>query len=261
MGKEAKMDLGTRIKEYEKESETIIKLKDNICIRLDGHKFSRFTKNMNKPFDEIFVEVMKKTAKDLLLEFNAVTSYVQSDEITIILPSLSEVSKKGWVHQSGGRTQKLASLTAGYATLRFNKHLRDSVQNISDEAYFLKMKDKLDVGYFDARVFGVPTASEVFNTILFRVRDAEKNSRSMFSSTYCSHKELMHKNSLEQVQYCLDKTGNDWDLITDHLKFGTFFKKEQYNKSKDVIRSRVVEYSEKLQYSDSKVQELIRKYK
>ena len=41
-------DLGTRIKKYEKESEYIIPYSNYIIVRVDGHKFSKFTKGFKR---------------------------------------------------------------------------------------------------------------------------------------------------------------------------------------------------------------------
>jgi len=278
--------LGTRMKEYEKESEFVINPKDHIIIRIDGHKFSKYTKGMKKPFDNIFAEAMKQTTIDLHKEFNSVTSYVQSDEITLILPSLMNTEKhKGqnkpkWRHTSSGRTQKLASLVAGFATMSFNKHFGDILfKEISwneyktgtIRKYFDIMKEKVGKAWFDCRVFGVPSDEEAFNVVMFRNRDAEKNSRSMYASAFCSHKELQNKTGLEQVQYCKGKTGKNWDDISDAFKYGIFVKKERYLKpvsggsmdyaqNEFVQRSRVKTYTEKLVFSNDTVDKIMRKY-
>jgi tRNA(His) 5'-end guanylyltransferase len=278
--------LGTRMKEYEKESETVIDPKDHMIIRIDGHKFSKYTKGMKKPFDVIFSKAMELTAIDAHNEFNATTSYVQSDEITLVLPSLMNTDKhKGqnapkWGHTSGGRTQKLASLVAGFCTMSFNKHFKNILENEigwneykTDEMgkYFNKMKEKIGNAWFDCRVFGVPSDEEAFNAVMWRVRDAEKNSRSMFAQTFCSHKELQNKTGLEQVQFCKEKTGKDWELIEDRFKYGILVKKEKYLKpvsggsmdyaqNEFVERSRIKTYSEKLIFSDEAVNKIMRKY-
>lgn len=274
--------LGTRMKEYEAQSETRINPKDHMIMRIDGHKFSKFTKNMKKPFDNIFAEAMKQTTIDLHKEFNSVTSYAQSDEITLLLPSLINTEKhKGqnkpkWCHTSSGRTQKLASLVAGFTTMSFNKHFADLIrENIGEYhkegQYGIDMWNKMGNAWFDCRVFGVPSDEEAFNAFMFRNRDAEKNSRSMYASTFCSHKELQNKTGLEQVQYCKEKTGKNWDDISDAFKYGIFVKKERYLKpvsggsmdyaqNEFVQRSRVKTYSEKLVFSDDAVDKIMRKY-
>lgn len=86
---------------------------------------------------------MTETTQDLLTEFNACAAYTQSDEITLIFPSVNVELKQTPLY--GGRIQKIASLTAGtpmplhvivifetmmvwpwfigFATARFNLHL------------------------------------------------------------------------------------------------------------------------------------------
>jgi tRNA(His) guanylyltransferase len=313
MKKDTKSNLDTiggRLKSYEDRDELVISSDVNIIVRLDGHKFSKFTKNMKKPFDKIFSDTMIQVSKDLMNEYNAYTIYTQSDEITLVLPSLKSktiingddvketIINKGWTHISGGRTQKLTSLMSGFCTMSFNKHFRSIVKKLEldilddinakecdrqDEwNYFLKMQEKLGNAWFDARMYGV-NDSDVLNSFIWRNRDCEKNSRSMFASTYCSHKELQNKNGLEQVEFCKEKTGHDWNSVEDHYKYGTFIKKEliqrclsdsevksmkEVNPKFDgiagitiITRSRFIEFSTKLKYSDDNVKMILSKYK
>ena len=108
---------------------------------------------------------------------------------------------------------------------------------------------------------------------MWRVRDAVKNSKSMFAQTYCSHKELQNKTGPEQVQYCLEKTGKDWNDVENRYKFGILVKKEKslkpipegtmdYGQSEFVERSRVISFSQELtSFSDKNVQLIMAKYK
>lgn len=330
------MKLSTRIKTYENKER--IPYDEHIVVRLDGHKFSKFTKNLKKPFDSVFAEVMENTAEDLMKEFNAVTAYHQSDEITLILPAKFRMKKtkvefdmddiegvyiegegsekipvelvNDFIKISnkfiglalnettetfierypevknftffkdvpingqvlGGKTQKLTSLTSAYGTLRFNFHLAEIQNTIEDSSYRGIIKDKINKGYFDSRAFGIKNESEVFNAVLFRMRDAERNSRQMFASSYCSHKELLNKSSAEQVKYCKEVTGYDYDCIEDRYKYGTLFKKEKflkpiigcsmnYSQNEFAERTRIVKFSPKLSYSEENVDMIMRKYK
>jgi ABC-type uncharacterized transport system auxiliary subunit len=136
------------------------------------------------------------------------------------------------------------------------------------------MLGKSGKAWFDARVFGVPSKEEAFNAVMWRIRDAEKNSRSMFAQTFCSHKELLNKNGKEQTEYCLNKTGNDWNSIDDRYKYGILIKKMEYTKMieldkiqvfsdvAEVKRTKLVSWSEKLtKFSDENVNLIIRKLK
>jgi len=169
------MNLGDRMKYYESCYEMEIKPNQHIIVRCDGHHFSSFTKGFKKPFDFILSEAMRLTAQDLLTEFNAYTSYVQSDEITLVIPSLMNTEKhKGtnkpqWTHGYSGRVQKMASLIAGFTTMKFNKYLLDILETQQQDAYdktpeefdnFMKFyfnikNKKVGNAWFDARVYGV----------------------------------------------------------------------------------------------------------
>jgi len=286
--------MGGRLKGYEADYESEIEPEKNIVVRIDGHKFSKFTKGFEKPFDEILSKAMELTTIDLLEEFNASTSYTQSDEITLIIPTLINTEKhKGtnkplWKHGYSGRVQKMVSLIAGFTTMSFNKHLNklvsEKISKIEEAEYYEIVMDKeynylLDIknhkvgnAWFDARIYGVDSDEEAFNSVLWRIRDAEKNSRSMFAQSYCSHKELQGKTGQEQVQYCLEKTGKDWEKVEDRYKYGILVKKEKYLKPVDtgtmdyaqqdfVERSRIIVWAEHLTYSDKNVQMIINKYK
>jgi tRNA(His) 5'-end guanylyltransferase len=244
------MNLGDRIKQYESEYETIIPRESHLIVRIDGHHFSSFTKGFNKPFDVALSNAMVQTAKDLHDRFNAYSTYTQSDELSLFIPSLVNQSKgKGfWEHAFSGRTHKICSLVAAYTTMQFNKHLEEEYnRECNDESSRMlhRFKDKIGNAYFDARCFGVNNLEEVYNVFMFRGRDCIKNSRSMWSQASVSHKELQGKNGEEQIQYTLEKTGKDWNLIEDRYKYGALIKKESFQKPIDF---RDLEYSDRTKY-------------
>jgi tRNA(His) guanylyltransferase len=293
--------LGGRLKGYEKEYEKEIPSESHIICRIDGHHFSKYTKGLNKPYDDILHRAMVETTKDLVERFNAYTGYTQSDEITLFIPSLKDVSieadtskkknrqhkdqkriREDWTHGFSGRVQKMSSLIAGFTTMSFNKHFERLVEfygadNNYDERYRLLM-DKSGNAYFDCRVYGVDDLDEVFNSFMWRCRDAEKNSKSMYSQAYCSHKQLQGLTGEEQVQFCKEKTGNDWNEVDEAYKYGVFVKKELYEKPVDfrdlnysersdeprktVTRSRICEFTNKLtSYSPDVVKMIGGQYK
>lgn len=257
--KEKILDLGDRVKSYESMYETVVEPADHIIVRIDGHHFSNFTSSFEKPFDLSLQKAMQEAAKDALERFNAYSAYTQSDEITLFIPSLKDLTvdnreksthklhkriREDYTHLFNGRTHKISSLVASFVTMSFNKHLRKILmkESISDETS-QERKDKvfkmlnshkvLDTAYFDARVFGVKDFSEVTNVFIFRSRDCIKNSKASYAQGYCSHKELQHKNSEEQIEYLKSKTGKDWNELHDSLKYGTLVKRESYIKELD----------------------------
>ncbi len=241
-------EMGNRLKFYESSSENILDKNKHIIIRIDGHHFSQFTKGLKKPFDNLFRETMIRTTEDLHNRFNSYTSYTQSDEITLYIPAIKPDETS---HPFGGRTQKMASLASSYATIQFNKHLNnlinelkvehhsiyDSFKPTKDEVesskYIKILENKINTAYFDARVFSVPDICEVTNTFIWRGRDCVKNSKSTFARAYASHKELLNKNSEEQILYVRENYNEDWNECEDLYKFGTLIKKELYEKETD----------------------------
>ena len=371
--------LGTRLKGYERDFETRIDAKSFVVCRIDGHKFSKYTKGMLKPFDEILSNTMVKTSEALIEKFGAVLTYTQSDELTMIFaPQFKEKLKPlesfldiqiGYAHLEdesipeyrvydrednyigvvdtnfeedeegycittyyvsdidgnnvdtctdqgrnpqtrvkteamfakylikevevineqifGGRIQKMASLIASFTTMTFNKVLLDLGLDVMDRvidkkpvgddshdyAIFLT-GEKAGEAWFDARLYGVPSKEEAYNSLMWRVRDAEKNSRSMFAQSYCSHKSLLNKNGLEQVEFCKETTGKDWETIIDGYKYGFLTKRESYEKTIEVnemgfgdggdtvTRTRTVTWSDALtSFSDENVDLIVRKLK
>jgi len=375
---EREESLGTRLKGYEKDFESRIDAEDFIVCRIDGHKFSKYTKGMRKPFDKILSKTMKKTTEDLVEKFGAVTGYTQSDEITLIFaPQFSiklkpisykdiqigygmcdieipeyrvydrednyvgvvdtnfEEDEEGYYINTyyisdddgnnidtctdqgrnpqtrvkteamfdkylikevkiineqifGGRIQKMASLIASFTSMRFNIHFEELILKDMDkydykgtatelkgmEDYWLRMRAKVGNAWFDARLYGVDCPEEAYNSLMWRIRDAEKNSRSMFAQTYCSHKSLLNKNGLEQVEFCKKTTGKDWEEIENKYKYGILVKREEYQKVVNlddiqthsdistVTRTRTVSWAEALtNFSEESVDLICRKLK
>ena len=327
-----KTSLGNRLKGYEKEYETYIPYDNHIVIRLDGHKFSKFTKGFKRPFDEVLHNAMIETTKDLVKEFHAVTGYTQSDEITLVIPanyleelkqtifpsvndgdlcinketkertnvieeelysdredrtdvtyfgddsyeehiiygrsnSYSEYDLKQFEEFNnkyefyniekvdnrqiyGGRVQKITTLTAAFCTVRFNYYLKKLMQREvfsevpenKEHALKLLNTDKFSTmaAWFDARIYGVDSDVEAFNSVMWRVRDAHKNSRSMFAQTFCPHKELQGLCGLQQVAKALER-GYDYEKMPECFKYGTFIKKQKYLKVTNIIDLEVMQ--------------------
>ena len=232
-----KFDVGDRVKIHEKRFEQLIKYDEYIIIRIDGHKFSKFTKKFKKPFDSLLSTVMEKTMKDVFERFGAITGYQQSDEITLVIKPIFSIDKEEIRNDQifSGRTQKIASLVSSFTTMRFNYWFRDEFLKLAiDDEYKVNVEKHLDCAWFDARVFGVPTKELACDVIFWRYIDAVRNSKSMFAQAYCSHKSLLNKTSSEQVDFCRDSTGHDWYAVEDRFKYGIFVKKEHYFKSVDL---------------------------
>jgi len=146
------------MKEYEKQQLHYIPSSEPFIVRLDGNSFSKFTKQMKKPFDDNFLKAMCLTASDLLLKFQPSTAYTHSDEITLIFPPAltKEDIAEGNItktHLFNGKHSKIISLTSAYCSVRFNYHLT-ILMNKHKSEYPQKYIDLINEQsqIFDARI-------------------------------------------------------------------------------------------------------------
>lgn len=183
-----------------------------VCVRLDGKGFSRFTKGLARPFDIGMTRAMVLTTMHLVEETNARVGYTQSDEISLVFYSDSYESQIFF----NGKVQKLVSVLASMATAKFNSLIPD---HLPSKIGLLPV--------FDCRVWNVPNETEAANTILWREKDATKNSISMAAQALYSHKELDGKSSSDK-QEMLHQKGVNWNDYPDYFKRGTFIQRRKY---------------------------------
>ena len=202
--------LGDRQKSYEM-AEAGRKLMRGLPIlaRLDGRGFSRFTKDLLRPFCPEMHELMVEITKTLVAESHACIGYTQSDEISLVLHTDNLASEVFF----DGRISKLTSVLAALASARMQQLL---------PKYLPAKVGKLPV--FDCRVWNVPSKDEATNCLLWRVRDATKNSVSMAAFCHYSPKQLFEKNQDEQLEM-LAKAGVDWDSYPDWFKGGSWIRR------------------------------------
>jgi tRNA(His) guanylyltransferase len=238
-------EFGDRMKQYEGvEAQRRFMPGLPICARIDGRGFSKFTSGFEKPFDPFLTKAMRGATQWLVEQTHAAIGYTQSDEISLIFTPNTEDSQGFFA----GRIQKMASVLAGMATVKFNHILMETHEEI--------VRRRLPL--FDARVWQVPSMAEATNTLLWRAQDAKKNGisaacRSMFSA------KAMHGKSQKDMLVMMDEAGCYYETAyawQDRL--GVFFRREKFEAqieqavwdqipeasrstmSQTVIRSRVV---------------------
>lgn len=197
----SKDNLGDRMKEYyENVNKTKLVRRMPVIIRLDGKAFHTFTKGLKKPFDEILMSTMKETMKYLCQNVQGcVLGYTQSDEITLVLTDYKKLTTCAWFDYE---VQKMCSIAASMATFFFNRTFNRLVDEFAEnyyeawhhseteEKYMKTLCNCVDNGaLFDARCFNVPK-EEVTNCVLWRQKDAERNSVNSIAQSLYSHKEL-----------------------------------------------------------------------
>lgn len=208
-----KDSLGDRMKKYETVSKYQLTPRTPVIIRIDGRAFHTFTRGCDKPFDKslnnCMVYATKKTAQSMQ---GFKLAYTQSDEASFLLTDFDEINTQGWFDYSH---QKIISISASTFTAHFIDFMSRSL-----ECCFTSLPT------FDARAFNVPL-SDVANYFLWRSKDWERNSLTMYSQSFFSHKELMGKNASDKHEM-LHSIGKNWATDVDNkFKNGTFILKTE----------------------------------
>jgi tRNA(His) guanylyltransferase len=214
--------LGDRMKSYYEDiTRTYLPRRTYTIIRVDGKAFHTFTRKFNRPFDEVLIDIMNRTAKYLCENVQGCKmAFVQSDEISLILTDFDDINTSAWFD---GNIQKITSVVASMATMAFNKELLlYKTIDILDPIVFnygleYEKAKKIDFAMFDARVFTIPTKTEVMNYFVWRQKDATRNSISMVAQSLYSHKELNGK-STDQMQEMIFQKGTNWNDYNDGMK-------------------------------------------
>ena len=211
-----KLTLAERMKLYEQQ-ETGRRCMPRlpICVRIDGKTFSRFTRDLQRPYDARLSELMIQTAEYLVEQTGACIGYTQSDEISLILYAESPDSQV----YLDGRIMKLTSVLASMATAAFNARLGAAIPEKAGQ-----------LALFDCRVWTVPTLEEAANTLLWRELDATRNSVSMAARAVFSHNTL-HGKSDSEMQDLLHTKGINWNDYPPFFKRGTYIQRRQVTRS------------------------------
>lgn len=195
--------LGNRMKDYEAGTRLTLTSGQHIIVRVDGRAFHTYLRGAKKPFDYEFISHMQHVGISLCSEISgAKMAYGQSDEISVVL----DAEIQPWF---GGVVQKMASVAASIATLAL-----------------IQARGLEGLPQFDARVFVVPSEAEVDNYLIWRQRDAIRNSISMVAQAHFSHRELEGKNSQDMRQMLWDKHEITWSSFPVEAKNGWVVERE-----------------------------------
>lgn len=215
--------IGDRMKAYENCYRIYLPKRQPVIIRCDMRAGHTFTKGFKKPYDELFAECMWETAKKMCENIGgAKFSFVQSDEITLILTDYENINTEPWF---GNNLQKIVSISASMATYYFNDEFRRLVhkeafngsQSSVTEAHQKSITQKLCV--FDSRAFIVPR-EEIFNVLYWRQLDCKRNSIQLLGQAHFSHNQLQGKNSNQIQEMLWQEKGINWAHEPEWFKNG-----------------------------------------
>jgi tRNA(His) guanylyltransferase len=200
-------DIGQRMKQnYEFPARHWLTRRMPVIVRVDGKAFHTYTEYMEKPFSRHLMEGMVQAAEDAIYDMQGCrAAYIQSDEASFLLTDYDTLTTEPWL---GYVQNKLESVTASIFTAEFN-HTMNWLDARSDPAYF------------DARAFNVPR-EEVCNYFLWRAKDWERNSMSMYCRSFFSHQHMLGKGRADQHEM-LKSIGKNWATdLSDQQKNGTW---------------------------------------
>jgi tRNA(His) 5'-end guanylyltransferase len=186
-----------------------------ILCRFDGSSFSKFTRDLERPFDQRLTDLMIETAKFITELTNARLALVGSDEITILLYEESETSQTIY----NGRYEKILSELSSQISVFFNKQLPKY------------LPEKVECSpYFDAKAWQVPTLEEASNCFWVREESITRNAITMAALKYYSSKQLEGING-PQKQEMLFQKGVNFNDYPVSFKRGVYIqKKKELNK-------------------------------
>lgn len=232
-----KSALGERMKNsYENRTKQFLTRRMPTIIRLDGKAFHTYTRGLDKPFDEGLIEDMQETTKFLCENIQGCKlGYTQSDEITLVLTDYDTIETDAWFDYN---VQKVTSISASLATAKFNelRTAREACSELTESQGLSFDEYKPKLAFFDSRVFQIPEVEEVVNCLIWRQRDAEKNSVAMLAQSLYSHNELFKKNGSDMQEMCFQK-GHNWNDLHFSKKRGSLIVRNVYP-LKNTIRSK-----------------------
>lgn len=202
-----KDSLGNRMKEnYEDRFRFELPRRMPCVIRLDGKAFHTFTKAFNRPFDERLSDAMNYAAEQLTGQVQGFKlAYLQSDECSILLTDYDQLDTKAWFDYNKA---KMETISASVFTAFFNARLKELTVGK------IKMLGH-ELAFFDARAFSIPR-EDVANYFLWRAKDWERNSLSMYCRSFFSAKQLHGKD--RQAQHdMLHAQGKNWATDLDPI--------------------------------------------
>ena len=224
--------LGERMEYYKSLTDYRLPPNSYVICHVDGKNFSKKIKKFFKlPFDSLFIDMMNESAKYACKNIQGCKmAYTQSDEISFIITDFDSERTDSYY---SFRLCKMQSIIASLVTSKFQQlFLSNFRDKIDDDNYLFQ---------FDCKCFSVPTYNDAFAWLKYRQNDCIRNSKQQAARSYCSHRELINKNTDEQIEYLKEKFDIDWNDYSDGEKYGrVIFKEEEDFQS--IINSKEVSY-------------------
>lgn len=189
-------DLGDRMKaNYEDRGRYALLRRTPVIVRVDGRAFHSWTRGLERPFDQWIIDTMVMAAKEAASDMQGCKAvYIQSDEASFLLTDFDKLNTEAWFDYNKA---KVESISASLMSVWFNYWWPDGKKPITQKP-----------AMFDSRAFNIPLA-EVANYFVWRMKDWERNSVSMYCHAHFSHKEMHGQGRADQHEMLHGK-GLNW---------------------------------------------------
>lgn len=198
---------GDLFKQFERTKRTYVDTSKYVMLRLDIRAGHSYLKKAPKPFDLEFIDQMGELACYLCGQIDgAKLAYSQSDEISILVYQ-PNTRTQAWF---GGQVQKIVSISAGLAS-----------------AWLTRRRPDAPIVTFDSRIaFVMDKVSWVNDYLVWRQKDAIRNSVSMAAQSHFSHASLQNLKSSELIVKLKAEADVDWELYDARARYGQLTTKQ-----------------------------------
>lgn len=190
-------------RQYEDRTRVMLPRRTYTILRADGKSFHSYTRQCEKPHDELLANAMDLATLALCREAQgSAFGYVQSDEISVLLTDFATITTDAWFDAN---LQKMVSVAASVVTYAFNAfagaHFRGAA-------------------HFDCRAFTIPDPIEVENYFIWRQQDASRNSIQSLAQAHFSPKQMHGLNVNELQELLMREKGLNWNDLPTAQKRG-----------------------------------------
>ena len=234
--------LGDNLTQYENDSRIFLPKKTPVIIRVIGKSINTLSKNLKKPFDEFIINAMQETMKFLCEHIHGCKlAYTHPYEINLLLIDYDKANTTACFNND---LQKLVSVTASMATMKFNKVFSKSVDDFCkeklqgpepwknledcDRKYINNLLQAASKGaFFESKAFALPQ-DEVNNYFTSRQTEFSFKSIMIVAQAHFKHEYIQNKTSIELQHMLYNKKCINYSDFPVHLKRGSCCIRERY---------------------------------
>lgn len=226
--------MNTNFKDFEEIYDMKLPRHNCTVIRLDGVGFKKATKNLTKPFDTVFSDIMRVSMEEVARTIpHCIYAYSFSDEVNFIIEN-----KDRDIMFENGRVQKIDSIIASKFSVEFyssfvsfliqyNEIVESKEYSEEEKAIIDKRISSLwefinTKPTFDCRCFSIPEM-DVDEYLENRQNICITNGIWALGRKHFTHEEMMLLSS-NQIRGKLFDKKDAWERYPDAFKFGIGFR-------------------------------------